>query len=147
MAPAVLFVLFDGIPQLVHLEEPRQGIQFGVILNPIGNTGSYSATVETRDRNTSTNAVPARPDMPISFRPGAPGVLNLKATCKTFNASPGTNTGPDVDGAEFALEMIQFPYRQVFGRIDDDPKIAEVFKPTIGYTLADFKKTFVGNIK
>ena len=146
LAPAVLFVLFDGIPQLVHLEEPRQGIQFGVNLNPIGNTGTFNASVEVRDRNTSAE-VPNKPEMPIAFRPGSPGVLNLRATCQTFNNNANTHTGPTVDGAEFALEMIRFPYRQVFGAIDDHPEIGEVFNPTIGYKLADFKKTFVGNIK
>src|SRR5919197_6243322 len=30
LAPAVLLVLFDGVPAVVHIEEPRQGIQFGV---------------------------------------------------------------------------------------------------------------------
>ena len=30
LAPAVLLVLFDGVPSVVHIEEPRAGIQFGV---------------------------------------------------------------------------------------------------------------------
>ena len=34
LAPAVLLVLFDGVPAVVHIEEPRQGIQFGVRLLP-----------------------------------------------------------------------------------------------------------------
>ena len=30
LAPAVLLVLFDGVPAVVHVEEPpRQGVQFG----------------------------------------------------------------------------------------------------------------------
>ena len=29
LAPAVLLCLFDGIPKVVHVEEPRQGVQFG----------------------------------------------------------------------------------------------------------------------
>ena len=33
LAPAVLLVLFDGVPEVVHIEEPRQGIQFGVRLD------------------------------------------------------------------------------------------------------------------
>lgn len=145
LAPAVLFALFDGIPRLVHLEEPRQGIQFGVNLTAVGNTANYSASVEARDRNTSAD-IPGEPELPISFRPGAPGVLNLRQTCQTFINRASTHTGPAVDGAEFALEMIRFPYRQVFGRINDTPKIEEVFRPTIGYSLVDFKQKFLGNI-
>ena len=34
LAPAVLLVLFDGVPAVVHIEEPRQGVQFGVRLEP-----------------------------------------------------------------------------------------------------------------
>ena len=30
LAPAVLLALFDGVPQVVHIEEPRAGVQFGV---------------------------------------------------------------------------------------------------------------------
>ena len=40
LAPAVLLVLFDGVPAVVHIEEPRQGIQFGVRLDPDGPAGS-----------------------------------------------------------------------------------------------------------
>ncbi|MBK8729539.1 MAG: hypothetical protein IPM00_09200 [Tetrasphaera sp.] len=38
LAPAVLFCLFDGIPKVVHVEEPRQGVQFGFHYAP-GGTG------------------------------------------------------------------------------------------------------------
>ena len=34
LAPAVLLVLIDGVPAVVHIEEPRQGIQFGARLDP-----------------------------------------------------------------------------------------------------------------
>ena len=30
LAPAVLLALFDGVPAVVHVEEPRAGVQFGV---------------------------------------------------------------------------------------------------------------------
>ena len=54
--------------------------------------------------------------MPVTFRPGAPGVLDLRRTAQEFlKPAHGTNMGTDVDGAEFALQMIRFPYRQVFG--------------------------------
>lgn len=145
LAPAVLFALFDGIPQLVHLEEPRQGLQFGVRLAPVGNTGNYNAKVVARDRNTTEDVVPEKM-MPVSFRPGAPGVLDLKRTAETFINTPETNTGPALDGAEFALQMIRFPYRQVFGRTDGTPVITDVFRPTIGYALSDFEITFRENI-
>jgi hypothetical protein len=143
LAPAVLFVLFDGIPALVHLEEPRQGIQFGVHLVPNELSGTFSATVDARDRNTSANVEP-RLMMPVAFRPGSPGVLNLRRMAKTVTDTAATHTPAPLDGAEFALQMIRFPFRQVFGRIDDQPKIRDVFKPTIG--LSELRVEFLENV-
>ncbi|GIK95839.1 MAG: hypothetical protein BroJett029_00480 [Alphaproteobacteria bacterium] len=145
LAPAVLFALFDGIPQLVHLEEPRQGLQFGVRLSPVGSSGNFSAAVVARDRNTTEDVVPETM-MPVAFRPNAPGVLDLRRTAQNFIDTPQTNTGPDLDGAEFALQMIRFPYRQVFGRTDVTPRIEDVFRPTIGYRLSDLEIVFRENV-
>ena len=34
LAPAVMLVIFDDIPERMEIEEPRQGIQFGVAIGP-----------------------------------------------------------------------------------------------------------------
>jgi hypothetical protein len=145
LAPAVLLVLFDGIPRLVHLEEPRQGLQFGVRLEAIPNTPRYKATVNARDRNTSQDVKPDLP-MDVFFRPGAPGVLDLRRTAQEFIDTPKTNSGSDLDGAEFALQMIRFPYRQVFGEPTAGVNIADVFRPTVGLTMKEFESKFQRNI-
>ena len=49
LAPAVLLVLFDGVPAVVHIEEPRQGIQFGVRLDPQAPPAQRRAKVKVRD--------------------------------------------------------------------------------------------------
>src|SRR5204863_233359 len=49
LAPAVLFVLFDGVPMVVHLEEPRSGIQFGVRLDSVSDPTKQTAVVTVRD--------------------------------------------------------------------------------------------------
>jgi hypothetical protein len=141
LAPAVLLALFDGVPQLVHLEEPRQGIQFGVRLTAAGAPNTFSAHVFARDAATSDDIEPFK-QMKVSFRPGSPGVLSLKKTAATFVATPGTNMGPALDGAEFALQMLRFPYRQVFGdtSVGGTPVIRDVFKPTIA--LAQLRTRF-----
>lgn len=141
LAPAVLLALFDGIPQLVHLEEPRQGIQFGVQLEAVGTTGRYRAEVIARNRNTSADVTPEK-KIEVSFRRGAPGVLDLKRTGEAFLNETATNMAPTLDGAEFALQMIRFPYRQVFGRVDNTAPIGDVFRPSKGYTINDLKVTF-----
>ena len=49
LAPAVLLVLFDGVPAVVHIEEPRSGIQFGVRLDPGADPTKQTAVVTVRD--------------------------------------------------------------------------------------------------
>ena len=118
LAPAVLAVLIDGVPRIVHVEEPRQGLQFEsarqTATRPIPR-GRASCR-----RGTSTRASRLPMDdktswVPVRFRPGAPGVLNLRKTRDALLAVPGTNMGSDVDSAEFAIQMLRYPYREVFG--------------------------------
>jgi hypothetical protein len=144
LAPAVMLALFDGVPAVLHLEEPRSGVQFGVRLQQSGGSNLFNATVIARDAATSKDVVPQQM-IQVSFRRGAPGVLNLKRTAQAFIAAPGTHMGAAVDGAEFALEMIRFPYRQVFG----DPAhggqpLSAVFRPSI--SVAQLKTRFLETI-
>lgn len=141
LAPAVMLVLFDGIPAVVHVEEPRQGIQFGVRLSPTDVPNQFRAEVIARNAATAADVSPER-RVPVPFRSGTPGVLNLASLNSALMAVPGTNMGTEVDGAEFALQMIRFPYRQVFGdpSLGGTPPIDDVFLPTI--TLAALRISF-----
>lgn len=141
LAPAVLLVLFDGAPAVVHLEEPRQGVQFGVRLTRIGETANFRAEVTARDALTSLDVAPERKAQ-VFFRPGTPGVIDMRRTAASLIGTTGTHMGAEVDSAEFALEMIRFPYRQVFG----DPahgapgNMRDVFRPTL--TLEQLETKF-----
>jgi hypothetical protein len=124
LAPAVLLVLFDGVPAVVHLEEPRSGIQFGVRLDPAANPSQQTAVVTVRNVN-APNDGPIQSGghdvtVPVPFRRGSPGVVNMKKLNQAMLQIPGTNMGGVVDSAEFALQMLRFPLRQVFG----DPAVA-----------------------
>ena len=143
LAPAVLLALFDGVPAVVHLEEPRQGVQFGIRLAPTQTPNQFTSTVLARDVTTSENVAP-QTEVPVSFRPGSPGVLDLKRTAQSLIGTAGTKMDASPNGAEFALEMIRFPFRQVFG----DPSkgvqpIGTVFRPLISLAqlTAKFKET------
>jgi hypothetical protein len=143
LAPAVLLVLMDGIPAVVHIEEPRQGVQFGVRLTPTGVTNQFQAGTKARDANTAEDVSPNPDDLvPVPFRPGSPGVLDIQGLDRTLMNTPGTNMGTSVDGAEFALQMLRFPFRQVFGdpSIVGPPPIDDVFVPTV--SLAALKVRF-----
>lgn len=128
LAPAVLLVIFDGVPAVVHVEEPRQGIQFGVRLDPEDPLnpalGTYRAKVKIRD-NTTGLPVPPKDDfvadnsVNVPFRSGAPGVLNVTALRDRLKAKPKTQNTGQMEPNEFALQMLRFPFRQVFGDPDD----------------------------
>jgi hypothetical protein len=138
LAPAVLLVLFDGVPAVVHMEEPRQGIQFGVRLNPDDPPDKRQAKVKVRD---NANGEPVPPEetftatnsVDVPFRKGAPGVINVGELRKRL-AAKAPNSGGALEPNEYALQMLRFPYRQVFG----DPKNLEGSK---FFELDKFKVT------
>jgi hypothetical protein len=146
LAPAVLFVLFDGIPAVVHIEEPRQGIQFGVRLNTEDPPAQRHAQVPVRDNQTGDPADPAV-SVDVPFRSGAPGVINL-VELRNRLAAKAPNSGGTLESNEFALQMLRFPYRQVFGDPDnvEGTKFYDLdkFKATI--SLQDWKITVAANI-
>jgi hypothetical protein len=129
LAPAVLLALFDGVPAVVHIEEPRSGLQFGFELTSPQPPGAiaYELPLRTPGTGTETGATVAVP-----FRPDAPGVVDLADLQQRILAQVG-GTG---SGAEFALEALRFPYRQVFGPSQDGPgpTFADLFQPDVGIT-------------
>ena len=113
LAPAVLFCMFDGVPAVVHVEEPRQGIQFGFDAKTVGS--SMTATLTPRDVNSFTEL--AGQDIPVPFRAtaGASGVVDIQELERRLAGITATHVGTSLDSAEYALQLIRFPYRQVFG--------------------------------
>ena len=130
LAPAVLFCMFDGIPQVVHVEEPRQGVQFGFDLTTTGSTST--AQLQPRNRDTFADLPGPKIDVPFRATAGSSGVVDIQALQAELAALPLTGAGDGLDSAEYALQLLRFPYRQVFG----DPKgvkLGTVFTATIGY--------------
>lgn len=144
LAPAVLLVLIDGFPQVVHLEEPRAGVQYGIDQDPV--PGGFSATVPLRDVTTGDLLSPDQ-SVDVPFRKGAPGVLHLATLAQRFKAVPQTHVGPDVDAGEFGIQMLQFPWRAVFGDqtlSDPDAAVIELdamFRPSIAFV--DLERRFL----
>lgn len=159
LAPSVLLAFFDGVPEVLHLEEPRQGLQFGVRMKERPN-GRRQAFVPARNVQTAKYVDEAGDEVVITpedqvkspsekaakidvlFRPGAAGVMDMTNTARNFEKANGTAmTGlfdvvsgiPDerIDGAEFAMQMIRFPYRQVFAQSETNADIQDdAFSPT-----------------
>ncbi|MGE0879550.1 MAG: hypothetical protein AB7L13_12085 [Acidimicrobiia bacterium] len=133
LAPAVLLCLFDGIPTVVHVEEPRQGVQFGFDATIDG--GRIEATLRPRDRDDFSylNVDPVE----VPFRSGGgAGVVDIQELERRLAAHPETGAADALDSGEYALQLVRFPYRQVFGEVHESP-INFVFRPTVSYrTLA-----------
>jgi hypothetical protein len=134
LAPAVLLVLFDGVPAVVHIEEPRSGIQFGVRVKD-GTGGTASAVMPLRDV-THPNAGPLEDGLgrqrtvPVPFRKNAPGVINLHQLADDLRTATGTNMSNPVTSADFAIESLRFPLRQVFGDTSVNPR-DDAFVPKV----------------
>ncbi len=134
LAPAVLLCLFDGIPKEVHIQEPRQGVQFGVMQTVTGS--GMTATLPVRNPTAGINETGE--NVSVRFRPNAAGVVDIQRLERDLAAKGGAGSDSTLDSAEYALQMIRFPYRQIYGRPDAPrPNTDVVLKPTVRYvTLA-----------
>jgi hypothetical protein len=125
----VLLCLFDGVPKVVHVEEPRQGVQFGFERG--GDATRVSATLTPR--RASDFAYLPGPAVDVRFRAdGAPGVVDIQRLERDLAARPDTGAADGLDSAEYAQQLVRFPFRQVFG----DPRataVSVVFRPTVSY--------------
>jgi hypothetical protein len=141
LAPGVLLALFDGVPAVVHLEEPRAGLQFGFLPDNQQSPDGTAYQLPLRDPATGADLVAASPTggqdsitVPVPFRPDAPGVIDLAALQTAIVTRLGQALGQPqpLGGAEFALQALRFPYRQVFGPSEADPPFDDLFRPQVG---------------
>jgi hypothetical protein len=132
----------------VHVEEPRQGIQFGAI-RPEAEPLSTARELPLRDAQTGADL--ANQSKPVPFRRASAGVIHMRKLRDRIASVPAThvggNTGLSVDANEFALEMLRFPYRQVFGDPANEPgePLIDVFRPTVAFTAANASR--YGNLE
>jgi hypothetical protein len=116
LAPAVLFVLMDGVPDRVEIEEPRAGVQFGVDPPPDPPTAERPASsrwVTARDPDDGTPI--AGRDVRVPFRSDAPGVVDVTTLRQRLLEAAPAELGTELSSAELALQLLQFPFRQEFG--------------------------------
>ncbi|MGO4257993.1 hypothetical protein [Marmoricola sp. RAF53] len=129
LAPAVLLCLFDGIPEVVHIEEPRQGVQFGFTATRSGST----LTAQMRPRSTADFSYLSGQPVDVPFRSGASGVVDVKQLEKALKPRVGSGAADGLDSAEYALQLVQLPWRQVWGDAEEF-SVSSVFKATVKYS-------------
>jgi hypothetical protein len=139
LAPAVLLCLFDGIPKVVHIEEPRQGVQFGFEVD--SSSAGLHATLPPRDASTFEYLSGDPVDVPFRST-GGTGVVDIQQLERRLSTCLGSGAEDGLSPAEYALQLVRFPYRQVFGDVHATP-VGQVFKATVSYkTLVE--ENFLG---
>ena len=123
LSPSVMLALFEGIPQLVYLEEPHHGVQFG-ILDPQqnGNFHMFIRTTTGQQIDSGGNGI----TIPVPVRASNPRVIHIAGLRDQLQAQAGIhntppNQMPQQNGsANFAVEVLQPPWRQRFeGTVDN----------------------------
>jgi hypothetical protein len=118
LSRSVLIALFQGIPQLVTIEEPHHGVVFGVHAAPNGTLEiSLRDTLGNQIVDGSKNAIP----LSVPFRAGNMRVIDVKALYNGLaNQQKTHSTMPVINGsAAFAIEALDPPFRQRFeGTVD-----------------------------
>ena len=115
LAPAVMLVIFDDIPDRMEIEEPRQGIQFGVRAARNAEPAD-SWWVDVRDPATGVEAT-GNPKERVPFRDGSAGVLHLTELRRRLTTNHGSVVGSTLSSAELALQLLRYPYQQRFGTV------------------------------
>jgi hypothetical protein len=132
LSPSVLLVIFDGVPDIVHVDEPRHGVQFGVTEQATSAPGNWSYRLPVR-RNAAVNgdlreSTAPEDQLGVPFRANAPGVIDMAALQGAIVAKiSGAETA-----SEFALQMIRLPYRQVYGP-EQDVEFGNLFAATLSF--------------
>ena len=122
LSPSVMIALFQGIPQLVYLEEPHHAMQFGVNTNLRGGLEidlrkKDGEQVRVDPNNPKSNPIPIQ----VPVRAGHHNVVHVSALRRAlFQAQPAHPETPNQNGsAAFAVEVLQPPWRQRFeGTVD-----------------------------
>ena len=128
LAPAVILALFEGVPKLVHIEEPHHAMQFGVqeIFNgpeiPLRNDVGQQL-LNNADEALMVKAPVRAGNHRVLHIAGL--VRNLRAQQGTVAAKPAANNHPVVQtgSASLAIAVLNPPWRQRFeGTVDHAEK-------------------------
>ena len=136
LSPGVLIALFQGIPELVVLEEPHHGVQFGVKED---HNGGFSLFRRDNTGLALQNATPIE----VPVRNGNRRVLGIAALRRVLmNPNPAAPAIPPQTGsASFAIELLNLPWRQRFEGTGGRPQFTGtggfVTNLVVGATIAN----------
>jgi hypothetical protein len=105
LSPAVLFALFDGVPQMVWCEEPHHCVQFGVI----ERNGRFAVS-----RHTRIGTLENKPDIAVPVRQANRRVISAAGLRRRLFQSRDADMPDQRGSADFAIEVLDLPWRQRF---------------------------------
>ncbi|MEO8193521.1 MAG: hypothetical protein ABI681_06695 [Gemmatimonadales bacterium] len=129
LAPDVLLCIFEGVPTRVDIEEPREGIQFGVdaaersTITPSG----FGLKLRKIKGVKAGEQLASGPTAPVPVRRSNRQVVHVAALRDSLTSAlvssgdPDADPRPELTSGELALEMFQFPFRQRFEGAGGDP--------------------------
>jgi hypothetical protein len=119
LSPGVLFALFQGVPELVTLEEPHHGVQFGVDVSADGSRRfvplrSKTGQILAKNQRAINVPLPRR-----ARRPDVIDVLRLRDQLQEQASNPpatddGSTPIVQTGSASFAIAVLNPPWRQRF---------------------------------
>jgi hypothetical protein len=113
LSPSIMVALFQGIPQMVLLDEPHHGVQFG--LTPALGLGKF--TLGLRDQH--GEQLSGDPIVQVPMRAGSRQVVDVAALWKAITSSGAAGLPPQTGGGSFALQALNPPWSQHFeGTVD-----------------------------
>jgi len=116
LSPSVVLALFQGVPQLLILEEPHHGIQFGIQVN-----GSDTTYVRQPDGAQFVDASKNPVGVTVPYRAGNSRVVHVAELRRRLYAAQQANPGSlqQTGSAAFAISVLNLPWRQRFeGSVD-----------------------------
>jgi len=116
LSPSVMLALFQGVPQLVILEEPHHGVQFGVHLN-----GDYRVYLrDATGHQVTAGGNPVEVEVPV--RAANNRVVHVTELRRRLYQDQATypTAVQQTGSASFAISVLNPPWRQRFeGSVDE----------------------------
>jgi hypothetical protein len=115
LSPSIMIALFQGMPQMVTLDQPHHGIQFGLV--PKNDPEKFKLGL--RDAHGGQLTPAANNQINVPMRGGARRVVDIASLWKGITNSGAAGLAPQTGGGSFALQALDPPWSQHFeGTVD-----------------------------
>jgi len=116
LSPSVLLAIFDGIPQLVWCEQPHHNVEFAVATN---DEVSFFL-----DRHGAAGQIEPGAAVPVPVRAANGRVVAVAELRNRLAALTSPAVLPQTGSAAFAIELLDYPWRQRFEGIKSDRRVS-----------------------